>query len=75
MPTSVSAQSRECLTLADAADRLGVSTATVRRRITDGQFRAFRMGSRLIRIRVADLDRMLMEIPNVLTGTRRSRWR
>jgi excisionase family DNA binding protein len=75
MPSNVSAQSKEYLTLADAADRMGVSTATLRRRITDGQLRAFRMGKRLIRIRVEDLDRMLKEIPNVLTGTRRPRWR
>lgn len=74
MPRSATTPSASYLSLADAADRLGVSTVTVRRRITDGRLRAFRLGKRLIRIRVEDLESMLDEIPNVRTGNRR-RWR
>ena len=74
MPNSAATRSMEYLTLADAADRMGVSTATVRRRITDGRLGAYRLGDRLIRIRAADLEQMLTEIPNVRTARRRSRW-
>jgi excisionase family DNA binding protein len=44
------------LTLAEAADRLGCSTRTLRRRIDDGSLPAFRDGG-LVRVREADLER------------------
>ena len=58
-----------------AAELLGVSTSTVRRRITDGQLRAFRTGKRLIRIRLQDLDDLLREIPSAGRGPRSVRGR
>lgn len=63
MSSIAATRSRELLTLDAAAELLGVSTSTVRRRITDGQRRAFRTGKRLIRIRIQDLDDLLREIP------------
>lgn len=50
-PTPTGSQS-----VAGAAEYLGVSKDTVRRRIADGTLRAERIGPRLIRIRQADLD-------------------
>ncbi|MGH2997826.1 MAG: helix-turn-helix domain-containing protein [Gaiellaceae bacterium] len=44
------------LTLVQAADRLGCSTRTLRRRIADGSLPAFRDGG-LVRVRVGDLER------------------
>ncbi|WP_460774227.1 helix-turn-helix domain-containing protein [Microbacterium sp. GXF7504] len=44
------------LSIADAAARLGVSPKTIRRAIARGDLDARRIGARLIRIRVADLD-------------------
>jgi len=43
--------------IAEAAQQLGTSTKFIRRRIADGTLPAYRLkGSRLIRIRVADLE-------------------
>jgi len=50
------APARQWLSIADAADRLGVSTKTIRRYIAAGTIRAERVGPRLIRIDVASLD-------------------
>jgi excisionase family DNA binding protein len=44
------------LTIPQAAESLGVSTDTVRRRIADGTIPATRLGPRLIRIRLSDLS-------------------
>ena len=44
------------LSVADAAARLGVEHKTIRRAIARGDLPARRIGGRLIRIRVADLD-------------------
>lgn len=75
MSMVVSHAARGLLTLDAAAEVLGVSTATVRRRITDGSLRAYRTGKRLIRIRVEDLDELLCEIPSAGRHPRRVRAR
>jgi hypothetical protein len=55
----------------DEASRLGdvvlaycVSVDTLRRRVAAGELPASRLGRRLIRVRIADLDRMFRPIPN-----------
>jgi excisionase family DNA binding protein len=50
--------STNLITIAEAAERLAVSTKTVRRLIARGVLPARRIGSRLIRIDAADLDRL-----------------
>lgn len=75
MPTTVTGKSNELLTLDAAAELLGVSTVTVRRRISDGQLRASRIGKRLIRIRAQDLDQLLREIPTARRRPRSNQWR
>lgn len=52
--------------LADAAVRAGVSVKTLRRRIADGTVGAYRVGPRLIRVNVADVDALFRPIPNAL---------
>ncbi|MGH3261435.1 MAG: helix-turn-helix transcriptional regulator [Trebonia sp.] len=47
------------VTIATAAERLGLSTKSVRRRIADGTLPAYRIGPRLIRLDSADVDRLL----------------
>jgi len=47
----------------EAADRLGVSTRTVRRRIADGSIIGYRVGPRLIRVDVAQVFDALHRIP------------
>lgn len=51
------------ISLEDAADRLAVDTRTVRRFVASGQLGAFRVGSRLIRVRASDVDALLVPIP------------
>ncbi len=46
--------------LAQAADRTGVSTRTLRRRIAAGELRAFRAGSRIIRLDPKEVDALFI---------------
>lgn len=52
------------VTLAQAADILGQSVKTVRRRISDGTLPAYRVGPRSIRLRVEDLEISCRRIPS-----------
>jgi excisionase family DNA binding protein len=52
-------QKPDWVTIAAAAERLGLSTKSVRRRIADGTLPAYRIGPRLIRLDSADVDRLL----------------
>lgn len=51
------------LDIVAAADRLGVSTKTIRRMIARGELPAYRVGSKIIRLETADVDRLLRPIP------------
>lgn len=51
------------ITIAEAAERYGVSTRTIRRYIANGLLPAYRMGPRLVRIEEADLDRIEQRMP------------
>lgn len=51
------------VTIAQAAERLGVSRDTIRRRIADGTVPAVRVGPRSIRIAVEDLAALARPIP------------
>lgn len=53
------------VSLSAAADILGVSVHTLRRRIAAGELPAFRTGRRIIRVRVSDLENLLRRIPSV----------
>lgn len=52
---SVSGSSR-LISLAEAATYYGVSTKTIRRWIADGRIEGYRVGPRLLRVRVESLD-------------------
>lgn len=49
--------------LAQAAERTGVSSRTLRRRIASGQLTAFRAGPRIIRLDPQEVDRLFVVIP------------
>ncbi|HMM96125.1 helix-turn-helix domain-containing protein [Phycicoccus sp.] len=49
--------------LAQAAERTGISTKTLRRHIAAGALTAYRCG-RLIRLDPDDVDRMMVRVPN-----------
>lgn len=56
------------LSLTDAADILGQSVKTLRRRISAGTLPAYRFGPRSIRVRLNDLEASGHRIPNARTG-------
>ena len=54
---------RQFETLARAAERTGLSTRTLRRRIAAGQLVAYRNGPRVIRLDPDDVDSLMVRIP------------
>lgn len=64
MSTIQSTRPGAFLSLAAAADMLGISVHTLRRRIASGELPSFRTGKRIIRVRVSDLEKMLRRVPS-----------
>jgi len=58
-----SSAARRLRSIADAAEFAGVHPRTIRRRIADGTLNGYRMGPRLIRIDLNELDAILRPIP------------
>ncbi len=52
------------ISIAQAADAMGVCDKTVRRHIAAGRLRAYRCGKKLIRVRIEDIERLMREIPS-----------
>jgi len=63
---------REWLSLQEAATIFGISVDTLRRSISSGKLPASRLGRRLIRVRITDLERLYRPIP---AGDELARWR
>lgn len=59
---------RKYVALSDAAKVYAVSTKTIRRRIADGSLTGYRMGPRLLRVDLNELDALLRPIPTASTG-------
>lgn len=53
------------LTIAEAAERLKLSTKTVRRYIANGRLTGYRVGPTLIRVDPVEVDALLRPIPAV----------
>jgi excisionase family DNA binding protein len=53
------------IAIAAAAKHTGVSPKTIRRYIAAGRLAAYRMGPRLIRVDLAEVDALLHRIPTV----------
>jgi excisionase family DNA binding protein len=61
---------RRYISILEAAEYCGTSHKTIRRRIASGDLKAYRLGdTRVIRIDVADLDRLLHPIPRPAATT------
>ncbi|HHU39049.1 MAG TPA: helix-turn-helix domain-containing protein [Propionibacterium sp.] len=56
---------RQFESLSQAAARSGLSTRTLRRRISAGQLAAYRNGPRLIRVDPEDVDRLMRRLPTL----------
>jgi len=63
MPVIESTKPGAFISLSAAADMLGISVHTLRRRIAAGELAAFRSGRRIIRVRVVDLEAILRRVP------------
>jgi len=61
-------QARQLVTLAAAANHAAVSVKTLRRYIATGRLVGYRMGPRLIRVDLNELDRLLRPIPAAVGG-------
>jgi len=60
--------SRRLASITDAADYAAISTRTVRRRIACGDLAGYRVGPRLIRVDLTELDAMMRPIPTASSG-------
>ena len=54
---------RDLITIAIAAETCNVSGRTIRRRIADGSLTGYRVGSRLIRVERAEVEKLLRPVP------------
>lgn len=64
VPRADSTRDKQLLSLAEAAEYLGICTRTLRRRISDGTLRGYRVG-RLIKVDALDVETLLRPIPTV----------
>mgnify|MGYP001329899438 CR=1 FL=1 len=64
----------EYISLREGARIYGVSVDTLRRRISEGVLPAIKSGYKLIRVRIADLDRVFRPMPTVDPNEFRYRW-
>lgn len=62
-PTQPTQPARHLASLAEAAEYAHCSTKTIRRRISEGALTGYRMGPRLLRVDLNELDAMLRPIP------------
>lgn len=65
MSKKTAVRSRRLASINQAAAYAVVSPKTIRRRISDGSLTGYRMGSRLIRVDLDQLDTLLQPIPTV----------
>lgn len=64
----------EWVSLREAAKIYAISTYTLRRRIASGDLPAVKLGYKLIRVRIEDLDKLFPAIPTERTEDRYRRW-
>jgi len=64
VPLTESTQ-RQMVPIPAAAEHTGVSTQTIRRYIAAGRLTGYRVGPRLIRVDLAEVDALLHRIPTV----------
>lgn len=63
MATRAARQSRRYASIDQAAQLVGVSSRTIRRRIADGSIAGYRFGPRVIRVDLDEVDSLLKRIP------------
>lgn len=68
MARTASKQARRLASIKQAAEYAACSTKTIRRRISDGSLTGYRMGKRLIRVDLNELDAVLRPVPSARVG-------
>ncbi|MDQ2852751.1 MAG: helix-turn-helix domain-containing protein [Actinomycetota bacterium] len=61
--TTLATTRRQYESLAEAAERTGLSARTIRRRIATGNLPAYRCGPRVLRVKPEDVDKLMVRIP------------
>lgn len=64
----------EWVSLREAAKIYAISTYTLRRRIASGDLPAVKLGYKLIRVRISDLDKLFPAIPTNRPEDGYTRW-
>ncbi len=64
----------EWVSLREAAKIYAISTYTLRRRIASGDLPAVKLGYKLIRVRISDLDKLFPAIPTNRPEDRYRQW-
>lgn len=64
MPTDRQHNARQLVSIADAAQYTATSTKTIRRWLANGSLTGYRIGPRLIRVDLNELDAGLRPIPS-----------
>ena len=59
---------RQPVSIAEAAEYLGVSTKTIRRYIAAGRLTGYRTGPRLLRVDHNELDGLMRRVPAAIPG-------
>lgn len=62
---------RHLVAIDAAAEYLAVSTKTIRRRIADGTITGYRVGSRLLRVDIDELESIIRPVPAAERGAAR----
>jgi excisionase family DNA binding protein len=70
MPRNSQTLSRHLVNIGQAAEYAGVSKRTIRRRVADGSLPGYRLGNRIVRVDLNELDAMLRPIPTAGPGDR-----
>ncbi len=68
MATATEHDLSDLITVNDAAELVGVTHFTIRRRIADGSLPGYRFGPRTLRVRRSDVLAMLRPIPSASTA-------
>jgi excisionase family DNA binding protein len=53
---------RKYVNLSEAADYLGVTTRTVRQMVADQRLRAYKLGDRVVRLRLDEIDAAMQPV-------------
>ncbi len=67
-PSRADLAPKRLATIAEAAEQARCNSRTIRRRIADGSLTGYRMGPRLIRVDLNELDAILRPIPTAGDG-------